>query len=158
MGRSGVGAGLVAGIAGTAVMTVAEKAEQMITGRPDSYVPARTAARLFRRPRPNRKSRVRNWAMHWGTGAALGAARGLMAGRGLRGPLWSTVHLTLRLATDESLENAVGTSKPPWTWPRDIAMVDIGHKAVYALATGAFADALVRRKDERSARVSEETP
>lgn len=34
----GVGAGLV----GVAAMTLAAKAEQRLTGRPDSYVPART--------------------------------------------------------------------------------------------------------------------
>jgi hypothetical protein len=146
MASGGAGAGIVAGVAGTALMTAGEKLEQKVTGRPDSYVPARTAARLLGLRRPNKKSLARNWAMHWGTGAALGVVRGLMARRGMRGPTWSLVHFALRFATDESLENAVGTSKPPWTWPRDIAIVDIGHKVVYALATGAIADALIRER------------
>ena len=147
MARGGVAAGLVAGIAGTAVMTAVEKAEQRFTGRPNSYVPARTAARLFGLRRPDRKSLPRNWAMHWGTGAVLGVVRGVMARRGLRGPFWSGVHFVMRFATDQSLESAVGTSKPPQTWPGDIALIDVGHKAAYAFATGAIADALVANRE-----------
>lgn len=36
--------GAVAGLVGVAVMTVVEKAEQALSGRPISYVPARAAA------------------------------------------------------------------------------------------------------------------
>ncbi|MEU1125118.1 hypothetical protein ABZ371_16520 [Streptomyces sp. NPDC005899] len=38
--------GLVAGAAGVVVMTLGEKAEQRLTGRPDSHVPARTLERV----------------------------------------------------------------------------------------------------------------
>jgi hypothetical protein len=34
--------GALAGLAGVAAMTVAEKLEQALTGRPNSYVPGRT--------------------------------------------------------------------------------------------------------------------
>ncbi len=44
------GKGLVAGLAGVAAMTLAEKAEQLLTGRPNSYVPAHTLERLLRLP------------------------------------------------------------------------------------------------------------
>jgi hypothetical protein len=135
--------GAVGGLAGTAVMTLGEKLEQAATGRPNSYVPARTASRLFGLKRRNKKSLTRNWAMHYGTGAAMGVLRAAMATRGVRGISGSLLHFGLRFTTDEVLENAVGTSKPPWTMPPDIATIDLGHKAVYALATGAFVDALV---------------
>jgi hypothetical protein len=36
--------GLVAGLAGAAAMTAAEKLEQRLTGRPDSHVPARACS------------------------------------------------------------------------------------------------------------------
>ena len=136
--------GLVGGIIGTAVMTLGEKAEQAMTGRANSYVPGRTAARLFRLPNPDKDSTVRNWAMHWGTGAVAGALRGVMAAAGLRGPGASAMHFALRFNTDELLENAVGTGSPPWTWPRSELVVDLLHKGVYALATGAAVDALVK--------------
>lgn len=143
---NGVAAGLVGGAVGTAVMTLGEKLEQRLTGRANSYVPARTLARLARLEVPDEERTARNWAMHYGTGMVVGVLRGLLAERGRRGPTASALHFGLRFATDEVLENAVGTSAPPWTWPRRELAVDLGHKAVYALATGAVVDALVARR------------
>jgi hypothetical protein len=81
---------VVAGIAGVAVMTAAEKLEQAVTGRPDSLVPGRAAERLLGlEPAAESGVRRRMWAMHVGMAAGVGALRGLMlspvfAGRGRR--------------------------------------------------------------------------
>ena len=147
--------GLLAGAAGVAAMTLAEKVEQSFTGRPNSYVPAHTLERLLGLPaRPDRDRLGLNWAMHWGQGIALGAVRAWMAKRGFGGPFGSFLFLNLRLLNDQSLENATGVGAPPWTWPRDEQAIDIAHKAVYAFVTGAVADLLMadpdasqRRKD-----------
>lgn len=58
--------GALAGLAGTAAMTLAEKAEQSVTHRPDSYVPARTLTALATRRRLPGSARplVRNHLMH----------------------------------------------------------------------------------------------
>jgi hypothetical protein len=128
-------------------MTLAENLEQRFTHRADSYVPARTAARLFRARQPDKKSLPRNWAMHWGTGAVAGIARALMSANGLKGLSASSAHLLLRFSTDQTLENATGVGTPPWTWPGDELTLDIFHKAVYAFATGAAIDALMARGD-----------
>ena len=144
--------GLAAGAAGVAAMTLAEKVEQAFTRRPDSFVPAHTLERLLRRPtRPDRQWVWMNHAMHWGQGIALGAVRGLMAQRGVRGPVGSHLFMNLRLLTDQTLENATGVGAPPWTWPRDEQVVDLLHKGVYAYTTGVVADALVP-KPTRDAR------
>jgi hypothetical protein len=106
--------GLVAGLTGVAAMTAAEKLEQVITHRPNSYVPAHTLERLLRLPhQPDSQSRSLNWAMHWGQGILLGTTRGLMAERGLRGPVGSFLFLNLRLLNDQTLENATGVGAPP---------------------------------------------
>jgi hypothetical protein len=136
--------GLVAGAAGVVAMTIAEKLEQMVTGRPNSFVPAHTLEHLLRQPyKPDHKRLGMNWAMHWGQGIALGAVRALMAQRGIRGPMGSFIFMNLRLINDQTLENATGVGAPPWTWPRDEQVIDLTHKAVYAFATGAMADYLV---------------
>ena len=138
--------GLVAGLAGVAVMTAAEKLEQRVTGRPSSYIPARTLERRLGLPRrPDRERLGLNWAMHWGQGVALGPVRVLMAERGLRGPVGSFVFLNLRLLNDQALENATGVGAPPWTWPEDEQALDLLHKAIYAFTTGLVADALAPR-------------
>jgi hypothetical protein len=138
------GRGIVAGVAGVAAMTAAEKIEQQFTQRPNSYVPARTLARLIGRAgEPGSRGLLMNWTMHWGQGVLLGAVRGLMAARGVRGPMGSFLFLNLRLANDQSLENATGVGAPPWTWPVDEQVIDLTHKAIYAFVTGAVADRLV---------------
>ena len=133
--------GAAAGLAGVALMTAGEKVEQRVTGRPDSYVPARTLLALVGRRAPDDAQPVAwNHAMHWGTGALLGALRGIWSVTGLRGPRASFAHTVVRLATDQTLENATGVGAPPGTWPRREQVVDVAHKAVYALATGLVAD------------------
>jgi len=136
--------GLMAGLAGVAVMTAAEKVEQALTGRPNSFVPGHTLERLLRLPRKRDDERLwMNWAMHWGQGVLLGAVRGLMAERGVRGPVGSFLFMNLRLLNDQTVENATGVGAPPWTWPIDEQVIDLLHKAIYAFVTGVAADRLV---------------
>jgi hypothetical protein len=144
MGQQAVLGGLVAGLAGVAAMTAVEKLEQAVTRRPNSYVPAHTLERLLRLPhKPDAERRGLNWVMHWGQGILLGATRGLMAKRGLRGPVGSLLFFNLRLLNDQTLENATGVGAPPWTWPVDEQVIDLLHKGVYAFITGLIADWLV---------------
>ena len=136
--------GLVAGLTGVAAMTAAEKLEQAFTHRPNSYVPAHTLERLLHLShKPDTERLWLNWAMHWGQGILLGAVRGLMAEQGVRGPAGAFLFTSLRLLNDQTLENATGVGSLPWTWPVDEQVIDLAHKAVYAVATGAVADRLV---------------
>ncbi|GIH95103.1 hypothetical protein ACFFMN_17470 [Planobispora siamensis] len=138
--------GLIAGTAGATVMTLAEKAEQRLTGRPDSHVPARVLQRLTgMAERPGRQSLPVNWAMHFGQAAVLGVLRSVMAHAGLRGPWSSAKFAVVRLTNDQILENATGVGAPPESWPRRELAVDLLHKAIYAFATGVVADALAAR-------------
>ena len=148
-----LGGGLLAGLAGVAAMTLGEKVEQVLTGRPNSYVPAHTLERLLRlSSKPDSERLWLNWAMHWGQGIALGAVRALMAEHGIRGPTASFLFLNLRLLNDQTLENATGVGAPPWTWPVDEQVIDLLHKAIYAYATGAAADRLVRNHETHERR------
>jgi uncharacterized membrane protein len=146
MFRRAVWQGLLSGAAGVVVMTLGEKAEQRLTGRPDSHVPARVLERLAgAAEQPRRQPLAVNWAMHFGQGALIGVLRSVMANVGLRGPVASAMFAVVRLTNDQILENATGVGAPPPTWPRPELAVDLLHKAVYAFATGAVADALAAR-------------
>jgi hypothetical protein len=136
--------GLLAGLVGVAVMTAAEKVEQLVTGRPSSFTPGHTLERVLKLPRkPDRERLWLNWTMHWGQGILLGAVRALMAQRGVRGPIGSFLFMNLRLLNDQTLENATGVGAPPWTWPVDEQVIDLLHKGVYAFTTGLVSDRLV---------------
>jgi len=122
-------------------MTAGEKVEQALTRRPSSFVAARALLTLLGR-QPSDADRPAGWnhAMHWGTGALLGALRGVWSATGLRGPLASTWHTAVRLAFDQTVENATGVGAPPMSWPRSEKGVDVLHKTVYSLVTGAVSD------------------
>lgn len=136
--------GAAAGLIGVAVMTAGEKLEQAVTHRPNSYVPARALLTLLgQQPRDTDQPLVWNHAMHWGTGVALGALRGVWAVTELRGARAHLAHTVVRLATDQTLENATGVGAPPATWPRQEELVDVVHKAIYAVTTGIVAEKLI---------------
>ncbi len=100
---------MLAGAAGVAAMTFGEKAEQAVTGRPNSYVPAHTLERLLGLPkRPDRERLWLNWTMHYGQGIVLGVLRAAMARRGLRGPVGSFMFMNARLLNDQTLEALIG--------------------------------------------------
>lgn len=127
-------------------MTLGEKIEQVVTGRPDSHVPARVLQRLTGLPEhPGAQAPSVNRAMHFGQAALLGVLRSIMAQSGLRGPVASAKFTVVRLTNDQILENATGVGAPPPTWPRTELVVDVLHKAVYGFVTGAVADALAAR-------------
>ncbi|MBI1690197.1 hypothetical protein ABEV34_01330 [Methylorubrum rhodesianum] len=128
-------------------MTIAEKIEQSLTGRPNSFVPAHTLQRLLGRSPPDRDDILMNWAMHWGQGIALGPLRAIMAEHGMRGSVASFLFLNARLFNDQALENLTGAGAAPWTWPLDEQRVDLLHKAVYAFVTGYVADRLATGED-----------
>jgi hypothetical protein len=137
-------------------MTAAEKLEQSITHRPNSYVPGRTLLTLLgQHPGDHERPPVWNHAMHWGTGAVLGAVRGVWAAVGLRGYRADVAHTAVRLAFDQTLENATGCGAPPHTWPPCEQSVDSLHKAIYSFTTGRIAERIVQpRLESRRAPVS----
>ena len=136
--------GAAAGLLGVAVMTAAEKLEQSVTHRPDSYVPGRTLMTLLGgHPGDADRPLVWNHAMQWGTGAVLGALRGVWAAVGLRGTRAHLAHTVVRLSFDQTLENSSGCGAPPRTWPPREQAWDTAHKAIYSLATGVLAERFV---------------
>ncbi|CAM3846940.1 hypothetical protein [Nocardioides zeicaulis] len=122
-------------------MTAGEKLEQAVTHRGSSYVPARALLTLVgQHPSVYDTPWAWNHAMHWGTGATLGALRGVWAATGIRGSRANAAHTAVRLAFDQTVENATGVGAPPSTWPPFERRVDVVHKAVYSLVTGWVAD------------------
>ncbi len=125
-------------------MTLGEKLEQRLTGRPNSYVPGRGMMALAGRTPSERETPViSNHVMHWGTAGLLGALRGVWSATGIRGAQATATHTVVRLAFDQTLENLAGVGAPPATWPAGERAVDVLHKGVYSFATGLVADAWI---------------
>lgn len=133
--------GAASGLVGVAAQTAVGQVELAVDHRPRSYIPARTLRALLRLPESDaQRSDVWNHLMHWGTGAVVGALRGVWAVTGIRGPVANLHHTAVRLAVDQTLENGTGVGAPPMTWPRQELAVDLAGKGVYSFVTGIVAD------------------
>jgi hypothetical protein len=122
-------------------MVVGEKVEQAITHRHGSYVPARALLTLLgRAPGDEDKPRVWNHVMHYATGAALGALRGVWAITGIRGAPANAWHTVVRPAIDQTVETATGVGAPLPRGRRRRRAVDVLYKADFCAVTGTVAD------------------
>jgi hypothetical protein len=141
-----VGRGILAGLGGTVVMTAFQKLIEMpITGREDSYDPAVLAEKLLPVHPSDDGARMRlNYAAHFTLGAMWGAAYGLVAYMGLRGPRAVAVTFGAVYASDLVLTTALGLAKP-WTWSRQDIAIDVVDKFVHVAATSVLFDQAVGR-------------
>jgi hypothetical protein len=132
-----VGRAVVAGIAGTAVMTAFQKFIEMpLTGRENSYAPAEFAQRILPVRAKSDQARERlNYVTHFALGGMWGIAFGVAAVRGLRGQkAVNTVFATVYTG-DVVLNTALGLYKPT-QWSMQDVVVDVVDKYVQAQATG----------------------
>ena len=136
-----IGRGILAGVAGTMLMTVFQKLVEMpVTGREDSYAPADFAERVLPVHPTSEQGRQRlNYATHFALGGMWGTAYGIAASTGLRGQkAVNTVFATVYTG-DVLLNTALGLYQPT-QWSAQDWAVDIVDKYVQAQATGMVFD------------------
>ena len=82
---NGIGKGVVAGVAGTAAMTVSSTLEAKLRGRPFSTAPAKAATRALGIEQFDDGAAYARFSnlVHWGYGTGWGVARGLMRSLGV---------------------------------------------------------------------------
>jgi hypothetical protein len=133
--------GVVAGVAGTVVMTGFQKVVEMpLTGRGDSYAPADFAEKVtpVRTSSPEGRRRL-NWVTHFALGAMWGSAYGVAAARGLRGQKAIKAVFGVVYAGDVALNTVLGLYRPR-RWSAKDLVIDVVDKYVQAQATGAVFD------------------
>lgn len=132
-----LGKGLVAGLAGTAAMTISSTAEMKLRKRPASSTPAKVAGKVLgvQPVGEAEKARFSNLA-HWGYGVTWGLARGLLDAAGLKGKSGTLAHLTLVWGTELIMLPALKVSPPVTEWGAKEVAIDLLHHSVYATATG----------------------
>ncbi|WP_456600351.1 hypothetical protein [Blastococcus sp. SYSU DS0616] len=139
-----LGRSVLAGIAGTAVMTAFQEFVEMpLTRRGESYAPADFAQKVLPVDPETAQGRRRlNWVTHFSLGAMWGAAYGVAALRGARGQ--QAVHAVFAAVYpgDVLLNSALGLYHPT-RWSRRDLVVDVVDKYVQAQATGAVFDRLL---------------
>ena len=136
-----VSRGMVAGVAGTVVMSAFQKFVEMpITKRGDSYAPADFAEKILPvHPKTEQGRKRLNWVTHFALGKMWGTAYGLTAHAGLRGPKAIALVFATVYTGDVLLNKALGLYKLS-TWSKQDWTVDLIDKLVQAAATGVLYD------------------
>lgn len=139
-----VGRGIVSGVAGSVVMTAFQKFIEMpITGREDSYAPAKLGKKLLSvNPSSQEGLKRFNYVMHFSLGAMWGAAYGVAAYAGLRGSRAVAVTFAVIYTNDVLTTTALGLTDP-LKWSRQDLVVDVVDKLVQVMATGTIFDHVV---------------
>jgi len=136
-----LGRGVLAGLAGTVVMTAFQKLIEMpLTQRQDSYAPVDFAEKLLSvRPKTPPGRRRLNYTTHFALGGMWGTAYGLAAAQGLRGQKAVNTVFAVVYTGDVLLNTALGLYQPS-TWTAKDWAIDLVDKYVQAQATGAVFD------------------
>lgn len=143
---SSVGKGLLAGLAGTAAMTISNTIAMKARGRKASDVPARAASKVLGvSPVGEDEKRRFSSFVHWGYGTGWGAARGVIGALGLRGVPAAAVHFGAIWGAGLVMLPNLDVAPPPNEWGGEELAIDATHHAVYASVTSAVYEYLDRR-------------
>jgi hypothetical protein len=142
--RSVLARGVVAGIAGTVVMTAFQKLVEMpLTKRGESFAPANFAEKITPIDTDTGQGRQRlNYVTHFSLGMMWGAAYGVAALKGLRGQKAVNSVFGVVYTGDVLLNTALGLYHPT-QWSTKDLVVDVVDKYVQAQGTGAVFDRLL---------------
>ena len=133
-----IGKGLVAGLIGTASMTVSSTVEARLRHRKPSSAPARATAEVLGITSfADEIAQARfNDLAHWGYGTAWGVVRGLLDAAGLPPRAATAAHAAAVWGSAQVALPALDIAPPALFWaPREIA-IDAFHHTVYAITTG----------------------
>jgi hypothetical protein len=124
-----LGTGIVAGLAGTAAITVSSTVEQKLRDRPASDAPARAAEKLLAIEKFASDDAERRFGTlaHWGYGTAWGMVR---APRVRAEPLrWPPARTSPRCGA--VILPTLDVAPPATMWARQEVAIDVGHHLVY---------------------------
>jgi len=135
---SSIGKGLVAGLAGTAAMTVSSSLEARIRHRAASSAPARATAKVLgiKEFEDDIAAARFNDLSHWGYGTVWGVVRGLLGATGLSPKAATATHGAAVWGSAAVTLPALEVAPPFVFWGRKEVAIDLWHHAVYATATG----------------------
>ena len=143
-----IGKGLVAGLIGTASMTVSSTIEARLRHRKPSSAPARATAKVLGITSfADEIAHARfNDLAHWGYGTAWGVVRGLLDAAGLPPRAATATHAAAVWGSAQVALPALDIAPPAIFWaPREIA-IDAFHHTVYAITTGIAYELLSGRR------------
>jgi hypothetical protein len=138
-----IGKGLLAGLAGTAAITLSQMIEMKITKRQPSYAPVKVASQVTgAAPADESQKEKLNNEIHYAYGTSWGIVRGLLGFAGLKGIPATLIHFGAIWATELVMLPKYDAAPPVNEQEPKSVAIDALHHAVYAVAAGLAYDAL----------------
>lgn len=138
-----IGKGLLAGLVGTAAITISQMIEMRVTKRKPSEAPIKVAEQVTDvKPFTEESTRKVSQEIHWTYGTCWGIVRGLIACTGLRGLPAIAAHFSAIWATSLVMLPAFEAGPKITEEDGKTIAVDAMHHAVYATAAGLVYDAI----------------
>jgi hypothetical protein len=140
-----IGRGLVAGLAGTAAMTVSSTLEARLRHRAFSTAPARATAKVLGIKEFDSDLAQARWndLSHWGYGTGWGILRGLLGATPMSPRAATFAHGAAIYGAAQVTLPALEIAPPSIYWGVKEIAIDALHHAVYAAATGVAYRAIV---------------
>jgi len=138
-----IGKGLLAGLAGTAAITLSQMIEMKITKRQPSDAPVKVASQVTgAAPADESQKEKLNNEIHYAYGTSWGIVRGLLGFAGLKGAPATLIHFGAIWATELIMLPKYDAAPPVNEQEPKSVAIDAFHHAVYAIAAGLAYDAL----------------
>jgi len=140
---SAIGMGLLAGLAGTAAITLSQMIEMRITKRKASDAPVKVVKGIMDvQPASEQETAKVGNEIHWAYGTSWGIARGLISLTGLKGLPATLAHFAAIWGSALIILPKYNAAKPINEEEPQAIAIDVLHHAVYATAAGFAYDAL----------------
>ena len=141
-----IGNGVIAGVAGTAAMTVSSTVEAKLRGRPFSTAPAKAAARALGIETFEDGAAYARFSnlVHWSYGTGWGVARGILRTFGLGPCLATPVHFAVLWGSALYTLPKYEVAPPVTEWGAEDVAIDVLHHLVYVSAAALAFELLER--------------
>lgn len=143
LGKAGtaIGRGLIAGLIGTAAITISQLLEEKITRKPSSFAPGDAASYALGIEASKMENRKRfSNEVHWTYGTLWGTMRGFISMTGLHGIPASALHFAAIFYTAVTVEPDFEVAPPLNEWSKQEIALFALHHVVYAAVAGAVFD------------------
>lgn len=139
--------GVMAGLVGTAAMSLSQQIEMSLTGRTPSATPAEAACLMLGIEIRTEAQEQRLAQAHWAYGTMWGIGHSVMPS--ISGPARALIYLAAVWGTGAALLSGTGLAPPPSRWKPKSLLSDLIHHAVYT-AAGTFAYHALRDRHSES--------
>lgn len=138
-----LGKGIIAGLAGTAAITLSQMIEMKITKRESSDTPAKAVNKVLHVEATDEEHKSQfNQEVHWTYGTLWGLARGVLGLMGVKGLPATALHYGAVWGTEMVMLPSIDVAEPVTEWGGKAIAKDGMHHLVYAIVAGAVYDAI----------------